>query len=83
MKSTVKLLAGAAAGIALLALTATSASAYLACSANVCWHTHDRYHYPHHARVVVHADTWHHGPSITIREHEGRGYWHGGEWTSW
>jgi len=83
MKSTVKLLAGAAAGIGLLALTATSASAYIACSGNVCWHAHERYHYPRSAHVVIHTDTWHHGPSISFREHEGRGYWHGDSWTNW
>lgn len=83
MKLTAKLFAGAAAAVGLLALSATGASAYIACTGNVCWHAHDRYHYPRDAHVVVHADTWHHGPSITIREHEGRGYWHGDSWTSW
>jgi transketolase len=35
------------------------------------------------AGVVVHEDTWKAGPDVTIREHEGRGYWKGGVWTSW
>ena len=83
MTSITKIIAATAAAAGFFALTATGASAYMACSGNVCWHVHDRYHYPRHAHVVVHADTWRHGPSITIREHEGRGYWKGDSWTSW
>lgn len=75
------LAAGVAAGV--LALSSMSASAVVACSGNVCWHSHDRYHYPRTAHVVVHPDSWHWGPHVTIREHEGRGYWHGDRWTAW
>jgi len=83
MRKIARVFAGAAAGVGLLAMMATSASAYLACSGNVCWHVHKRYHYPRHAGITIHADTWRHGPSISIREHEGRGYWHGDTWNSW
>jgi hypothetical protein len=78
-----KSLLAAAIGAAALALSGVSASAAMACAGNVCWHSHDRYHYPRAAHVVVHEDNWHAGPGITIREHEGRGYWRGDRWTAW
>jgi len=83
MKAMRKVLIGAAIGAGVLAVSAVSASASIVCSGNVCWHTKDRYHYPRDSRVVVHADSWRHGPSISFREHEGRGYWHGDSWKSW
>jgi hypothetical protein len=67
-------------GAAALALSAASASAEIACSGNVCWHVRDHYTYPRESRVIVHRDTWRPGPRITIREHEGRGYWRGDSW---
>ena len=57
--------------------------AAIVCSGNVCWHTDERYEYPATAGVVVHEDTWKSGPSVTFREHEGRGYWRGDSWTAW
>jgi hypothetical protein len=83
MKAISKFLICTTASAAFVALSAVSASAAIACSGNVCWHSHERYHYPRASHVVVHADTWRHGPSISIREHEGRGYWHGDSWKSW
>ena len=56
MKSRSKILLGALMGASALALSAASASAAVACVGNVCWHTHERYEYPGHARVVVHED---------------------------
>ena len=41
----------AAAGAGLLAATAVSASAGIACVGPVCWHTHEAYEYPPDARV--------------------------------
>jgi hypothetical protein len=76
-----KVFLGAAAGAALLALSAVNASAAVVCNGNVCWHTHERYTYPRSAGIVIHEDDWRPGPSITFREHEGRGYWHGDRWT--
>jgi hypothetical protein len=80
-----KNLVGAAVAAGVLALSTVSASAAIVCSGNVCWHTHERYTYPPEARVVVHDDNWHWGPSekFTFREHEGRGYWKGDRWTDW
>jgi len=83
MKTHSKFLVCTAASAAFVAISAVSASAAIACSGNVCWHSHERYRYPHTAHVVVHADTWKWGPSVTIREHEGRGYWHGDRWNTW
>jgi hypothetical protein len=83
MKLLGKTLLGAAIGAGILSLSAISASAAIACSGNVCWHTHETYVYPGSARVVVHEDNWRHGPKVVFKEHEGRGYWRGGAWTSW
>ena len=78
-------LASAPVAAALLAGSAVSASAAVACSGNVCWHTHERYTYPRDSGVTVHEDNWRWGPNehYTFREHEGRGYWHGDRWTEW
>lgn len=80
-----KVILGAAMGAGVLAASAVTASAAIVCSGPVCWHTHDSYDYPPSARVVVHPDDWHWGPGehYSFREHEGRGYWHGGRWTAW
>lgn len=53
-----KTLIGTAIGAGLLALSSVSASAAVACTGNVCWHTHERYAYPPEARVVIHDDDW-------------------------
>jgi hypothetical protein len=78
-------LATAAISAALLAGSAVSASAAIACSGNVCWHTQETYAYPSDSRVITHEDDWRWGPSehYTFREHEGRGYWRGDRWTEW
>lgn len=68
---------------AALAASALSASAAVACTGNVCWHVHDRYHFPRESGVVIHRDYWRPGPGITFREHEGRGYWRGDDWVAW
>ena len=74
MTSVMKVLLGAAAGAAILASSALTASAAIVCSGNTCWHVHERYNYPPSAGVVIHEDDWRAGPGITFREHEGRGY---------
>ena len=82
MKVLGKALMCAAAGAGLLALSSAGASAAIVCSGRVCWHTHESYSYPRHARVVVHEDNWRwHGHGYSWREHEGRGYWRGSRWT--
>ncbi len=68
---------------AMLAGSAATACAAIACSGKVYWHSHDRYSYPKDSGVVVHKDSWHAGPGITFREHEGRGYWRGDKWATW
>jgi hypothetical protein len=80
-----KALAGAVIGAGILAFSAVSASAGIACVGSVCWHTKSTYEYPKDSRVVVHEDTWKWGPSekYSWREHEGRGYWKGNSWTDW
>lgn len=85
MRNLSKLMQGALAGAALLAVSATGASAAVVCSGDVCWHTHETYAYPPDARVVVHEDNWRWGPSehFVFREHEGRGYWRGHDWVTW
>ena len=83
MKLLAKTLASAALGAGLLAVTSVGASAAIACTGDVCWHTQEVYHYPPDARIVIHRDDWRVGPHFTFREHEGRGYWRGDRWETW
>jgi hypothetical protein len=85
MKLLGKAFAGATIGAGMLAASTVGASAAIACSGNVCWHTHERFAYPPEARVVIHRDNWRWGPRerYIFREHEGRGYWRGDSWTEW
>lgn len=80
-----KTLTAALIGAGALAITATSASAYVVCNDDgVCWHAHERYTYPAGFGVVVHGDNWHWGNRHHHRwhEHDGRGYWHNGLWVT-
>ena len=73
---------GAAIGAGALAMTASSASAYVACNrAGDCWHTNDRAFAPRFG-VVVHDDNWRwrDRDRYRWREHPGRGYWRNGLW---
>jgi hypothetical protein len=85
MRLATKLLAAATLGGAALSFSAMNASAAIACVGPVCWHSHEAYEYPSTAGVVVHPDDWRWGPHehYAWREHEGRGYWKGGRWTTW
>ena len=83
MKPLSKVLVGSVVGASVLAFSAVSAWATIACTGNVCWHAKEKYDYPAAARVVIHEDTWKAEPGITFREHEGRGYWKGDVWTTW
>jgi hypothetical protein len=78
------LIAGAvvAAGIA---LSATSASAYVACNGEgECWHVHRHAYYNYRPAfgVVVHPDNWRwsDGDHYRWHDHAGRGYWRNGVW---
>lgn len=73
----------AAAGAAVVALTANSASAWVACNREgYCWHTHHRYGYRDESGVVIHPNGWRWGPGehYVWHEHHGRGYWRNGVW---
>jgi len=85
MKLPTKAVAGAAIGVGLLMASSLSASAAIACNADVCWHTHEVYRYPPNAGVIVHGDNWKWGPNehYVFHEHEGRGYWRGDRWERW
>ncbi|HLH10937.1 MAG TPA: hypothetical protein VKV77_03535 [Methylovirgula sp.] len=85
MKSLGKFALVTALGVSALAFTAVRASADIACTGDVCWHTHTVYDYPPEAHVVIHDDSWHWGPEAhyVFREHEGRGYWRGDDWVDW
>jgi hypothetical protein len=85
MKIFTKTAIGTTLGAGLLALSTISASAAIACSGNVCWHTHETYTYPPDSKVIIHEDNWRWGPKekYIFREHEGRGYWRGDHWTEW
>ena len=76
-----KYLFATATGATLLVFSAVSASAAIACSGNVCWHVKEKYTYPAESKVIIHEDSWKPASGVTIREHEGRGYWKGDVWT--
>ena len=79
-----KYLFAAAAGTALLAFSAVTASAGYACVDNVCWTTKEKYAYPAESKVIVREDSWKPDAKITIKESgPGRGYYRGGAWTTW
>ncbi len=78
-----KILIGALTGAGILALSANSALAYVACSGTTCWHVKEKYEYPRESKVIVHEDTWKPEAGVTFREHEGHGYWKGSVWTDW
>ena len=83
MKAITKLAASALLSAAAIAITSTSASAWVACNREgECWHTHDRYAYRSEFGVVVHPDGWHWRDREHYRwhDHDGRGYWRHGIW---
>lgn len=83
MKKASKLAAAAALGLSVVTMSATAASAAVACNgAGQCWHVHQRYNYRPEYGVVVHPDNWRWGAHdhYVWREHTGRGYWRDGHW---
>ena len=80
MTRATKTLLGSAIGAAVLALSAASASADVACIGDTCWHVKERYTYPAESKVIIREDSWKPGPKIRFREHEGRGDWRGSTW---
>ncbi|HWA04359.1 MAG TPA: hypothetical protein VG819_12625 [Rhizomicrobium sp.] len=86
MKSFVKTAVVAAIlGLSGLAVTATSASAYIVCNRDgECWHVNRKYTYKPEFGIVVHPNSWRWGVNERFRwreppRHE-RGYWRGGVW---
>ncbi|HSM94657.1 MAG TPA: hypothetical protein VLT91_01345 [Rhizomicrobium sp.] len=79
-------LTAALVGAGALAISATTASAYVVCNdRGDCWHTHERYSYPTGFGIVIHDDNWrwrHHHHHYRWREHDGRGYWRNGIWVT-
>ena len=84
MKNFGKLALGAFVGASALAFGAVAASAAIVCNEEGdCWHAGVRHEYPAAAGVVIHEDNWAPGERFHWREHEGRGYWRGGNWVEW
>jgi len=89
-----KLLSGAATAalvsVGALALSASSASAYVVCNnMGDCWHTDHRYHYGSDIGIEYHPDDWYFHRNWDAdhdhhwREyHDGRGYWRNGVWVT-
>jgi hypothetical protein len=82
MTSLSETLVGTIMGASAIAFAASNASAGIACTGNVCWHTHEVYEYPGEAHVIIHPDDWHWGASerYVWREHKGPGYWRDDDW---
>jgi hypothetical protein len=83
MKQFARCVLAGAIGTAALAFSLSGASAAIVCTDDGdCWHTHADYDYPARVGVIVHPDgwAWNEGEHYRWREHEGRGYWHGGDW---
>ncbi len=65
------------------ALTATAASAEIACNREgECWHIKGKYEHRPEWGLVIHPDSWKWAEheKYKWREHEGRGYWRNGAW---
>jgi hypothetical protein len=83
MNPRAKLVVIALAGLGMAGLSSMSASARIVCNEDgSCWHTPDMYTYPPAAGIIIHPDDWRwkEGEHYSWKEHEGRGYWHGGDW---
>lgn len=65
----VRLLIATSAAAGLLALSAASASAAIACQGDFCWRIHSRYPYPPSPTIVIHPDYWR-PPTATMVIHE-------------
>jgi hypothetical protein len=73
---------GALATVSVAALTG-SASARIVCNdEGDCWHTNTVDVFPPALGLTIHEDNWKwgSGDKYRWREHEGKGYWKGGQW---
>lgn len=83
MNAKTKLLGLTLSGLAALGLSSLTAQARIVCNEDgACWHVHEDYDFPPGVHVEIHPDDWHwrEGERHAWKEHEGRGYWHGGAW---
>jgi hypothetical protein len=83
MHTRVKLFVLAASAMSLIGMSSLSASARIVCNEDGdCWHAPDAYAYPPSVHLDVHPDgwSWKEGERRAWKEHEGRGYWRGGQW---
>jgi len=66
-----------------LALTATTASADVACNRwGECWHVHDRLTYPGELGIVWHPDNWHAKHLHWRHDRFDHGYYRNGVWVA-
>jgi hypothetical protein len=76
---------GAPRGTAPVTIEGYGPSSAIVCdqAGTTCWHSVERYDYPPNANVVVHPYEWQadNGANFAWREHTGRGYWQGDQWT--
>jgi opacity protein-like surface antigen len=76
---------GSPRGTAPVTIEGYGSSSAIVCdqAGTTCWHSVDRYDYPTGANVVVHPYDWQadNGATYAWREHPGRGYWQGNQWT--
>jgi hypothetical protein len=69
--------------VAGLALTATTASADVACNRwGECWHVHDRLTYPGELGIVWHPDNWHAKHLHWRHDRFDHGYYRNGVWVA-
>ena len=83
MNSRAKLVALSLAGLVMVAMSSLSASARIICNEDgACWHAQEEYAYPLSVSLSIHPDDWRwkEGEHYVWKEHQGRGYWHSGEW---
>ena len=83
MSPRARLVVLASAGLAIVGMSTFSASARIICNEDGdCWHAPEEYAYPPAVHLFVHPDDWRwrEGEHYAWKEHQGRGYWHGGEW---
>lgn len=74
---------GGLAALGVVAVTASSASAWVACNRfGECWHVKTRWPYPHEAGIVFHRDGWRfdHPGWRWVGDRDDRGYWLHGVW---
>jgi len=80
-----RIITAALGAVSVLAITASIASAEIACNREGdCWHVKERHYFRSEHGVTIYPDNWrwaeHEHHRYRWREHEGRGYWRDGVW---